>query len=109
MNVHCENKDGVLIVKFEGNLDTSTAPAAEAEVNTQLESNDKMIFDLSSTEYVSSAGLRVFLATAKQLTAKGGSLRMCGANEVVSEVLQISGFTTILDVRDTLEAALTDF
>ena len=65
--------------------------------------------DLEQTSFVSSAGLRVFLATAKKLMAVGGTLRICNANEVVKEVLEMSGFTTILEVKDDLESAMSGF
>ena len=50
-------------------------------------------------QYVSSAGLRVFLATAKKLTVSGGPLKLCVANEVVREILDISVFSAILEVK----------
>jgi anti-sigma B factor antagonist len=51
--------------------------------------------------------LRIFLATAKKITASGGALKLCGANDVVQEILDISGFSTILDVKKTEEEALS--
>ena len=101
-----EIKD-VIIVKLQGNLDTNTAPDAESEINKKLEEGAlKMIINLEKTNYVSSAGLRIFLATAKKITASGGVLKLCGANDVVQEILDISGFSTILDVKKNEEEAL---
>ena len=98
-----------LVINFVGQLDTGTATKAEMEVNKQLENNQKIIFDLAQTTFVSSAGLRVFLATAKKLKASNGKFRICNANEVVKEILDISGFSTILDIQKTLEDALNGF
>jgi anti-sigma B factor antagonist len=100
----------VIVVDLKGNLDTNTAPDAETRINDYLESGTKkIIINLGQTQYVSSAGLRVFLATAKKLTASGGAFKLCGANEVVQEILDISGFSTILIVKKTEEEALTNF
>ena len=66
-----------------------------------------MNISLEKNNYVSSAGLRIFLATAKKITASGGVLKLCGANDVVQEILDISGFSTILDVKKTEEEALS--
>lgn len=99
----------VLVVRFEGSLDTGTAVRTEAEINQHLKDKAKMIFDLGGATFVSSAGLRIFLATAKRLMAAGGALRLCNANEVVMEVLQLSGFTSILQVKTTLQEALEGF
>ena len=68
----------------------------------------KLIINLSQTNYVSSAGLRIFLATAKKLTAKQGVFKLCAPNDVVKEVLDISGFSSILDVKATEEDAIAE-
>lgn len=107
MEITSENINDITVLNFSGSLDTSTAPQAEEQVNPFLSDDAKIIIDLSGTNYVSSAGLRVFLATAKRLGAVNGSLCICNANEVVKEILEISGFTTILDVQDSLEEAKT--
>jgi len=109
LNVNLTEKDAVVIVNLVGNLDTNTAPDAEAKINESLAAGtSKMVINLAETKYVSSAGLRVFLATAKKMTAAGGAVKLCAANEVVKEILDISGFSTILDVKGTEDQALAD-
>jgi anti-sigma B factor antagonist len=108
LEVNTIKVNDVVVVKLLGNLDTNTAPDAEEEINKSLdEGTQKMIINLEQTNYVSSAGLRIFLATAKKITASGGALKLCGANDVVQEILDISGFSTILDVKKTEEEALS--
>jgi len=109
MDVNVAKADDNLVLEFVGRLDTGTAPKVETTVNKQLENTKKLIIDLAQTEFVSSAGLRVFLATAKKLMAKGGKLRICNPNEVVNEVFEISGFSTILDIKGSLDEAIKDF
>lgn len=106
MEIQTLEENGILIVDIKGKLDTSTAPQAEKEIERYISPGRKMVLDLEQTSFVSSAGLRVFLATAKKVMAEGGMLRICGANEVVNEILEISGFTTILDVRKDRTEAL---
>jgi anti-anti-sigma factor len=74
----------------------------------------KMVIDCTALDYISSAGLRVLLGTAKRLSAAGaggagGTLRLFGLNETVREVFDISGFSTILAVFATEAAALKGF
>jgi anti-sigma B factor antagonist len=107
LEVNTNKVNDVVVVKLLGNLDTNTAPDAEAEINNWLnEGTQKMIISLEQTNYVSSAGLRIFLATAKKITASRGVLKLCGANDVVQEILDISGFSTILDVKKSEDEAL---
>jgi len=99
----------IVVVSLEGKLDSTTAPLAEAEINKLLEQKvPKMVVSLKETSYVSSAGLRVFLATAKQMTAAGDAVKFCSPNDIVQEILDISGFTAILDVKATQEEAIND-
>jgi anti-sigma B factor antagonist len=108
LEVNVNEVNDVVIFKLLGNLDTNTAPDAETEINKKLEEGAmKMVISLEQTNYVSSAGLRIFLATAKKITASGGVLKLCSANDVVQEILDISGFSTILDVKKTEEEALS--
>jgi len=110
MELNINENNGVKVIQIEGNLDTSTSPKAETQINDMINNGElKMVIDLSGTGFVSSAGLRVFLSTAKQITAKGGAVKFCSANDVVQEILDISGFSGILDVRSNQEEALATF
>jgi anti-sigma B factor antagonist len=60
-------------------------------------------------EYISSAGLRVLLSTAKHLEPSGGEIRICTLNDVVREVFDISGFVTILNLFADETEALDGF
>ena len=83
-----------------GRLDGSNAAAAESELLGMLsEQGAAVTVDLSKLDYVSSAGLRVFLSAAKAAKAKGGKLTLLSPKPAVMEVLQISGFDRILDIQ----------
>ena len=110
MNVTMSEVGGVTVAEFEGNLDTNTAPDAEAELDGLLKKGvTKILVDFTNLEYISSAGLRVLLATTKRLSGGGGSLRLCSLNETVDEVFEISGFSTIFSVFGTRDEALEGF
>ena len=107
MDLQAMNVDGVVVVAVSGRLDSTTAPDLARGLEGPLAgSAPKLVLDLSSTEYVSSAGLRVFLKTAKAVEGAGGRFALCGVNDRVREILDISGFLAILTVCSTREAAL---
>ena len=58
---------------------------------------------------VEKSGLRILLATSKKLKPLKGEMRICGLNETVNEVFEISGFTMIFNVLKTIEEAKTGF
>ena len=110
MEIASQDVDGVTVFDVEGKIDTSTSPDAQRAIDARMaEGVSKILVDLSKVDFVSSTGLRVFLVTAKRLNGSGGSLRLCGLNDVVAEIFEISGFDTILDVFPNRDEALSDF
>ena len=107
MNVRIRESGEIKIIDFSGRLDTVTSPSAEVAVTGILEAgHNKILINLADTEWVSSSGLRVLLLTAKKLAVTHGRLKICQPNPVVNEILEISGFSTILNVCATEEEAL---
>ncbi len=110
MDISTETAGEVTVVHVEGNLDTNTAPEAQQRLDALLdEGSSKLLVDFEALEYISSAGLRVLLSTAKRLSASGGSMHISGLNETVDEIFEISGFSTIFNVFPTRAEALEKF
>ena len=110
MQISSETKDNITVVRLDGNLDTNTSTEAQDYLNKAIDEGvAKVVVSFEKVDFVSSAGLRVLLATAKRLGGSGGSLRVCGLNETVNEVFEISGFSTILNVFPSETGALTGF
>ena len=110
MEISIGESGDVRVLSFQGNLDTNTAPDAESEINALIDAGtQKLLINFEKLDYISSAGLRVLLATAKKLKPSGGDLKICCLNETVQEVFDISGFATILNVASSEEEALGAF
>jgi anti-sigma B factor antagonist len=110
MKIDMEDKGDVKVVRFEGKLDTNTTPEAETALSQAVEHGaGKILIDFRDLDFVSSAGLRILLATAKKLGARGGALRVCSLNETVRDIFDISGFSTLLRVFDDEQEALAGF
>lgn len=110
METTIRESDGVQVVAFTGNLDTNTAPEAESQINKLLDAGaDKILINFETLNYISSAGLRVLLATAKKMMASDGSLKICSLNKTVQEVFDISGFSTILSLGPNETETLAAF
>jgi anti-anti-sigma factor len=75
VNIAVSDAGGVTVVRFEGNLDTNTAPDAQERLDALLDQGSTMVLiDFEALDYISSAGLRVLLATAKKLRGSSGKL-----------------------------------
>jgi anti-anti-sigma factor len=84
-----------------GRLDALSAPEAQVVFNRAIETGaTRLVVNLAGVEYVSSAGLRVLLATAKQLSRRGGKMVLCELQSGVRDVLRISGLLFILSVAE---------
>lgn len=110
MEITVDDVDEVKVVRIEGTLDTHTSPQAQT-LMTQLidQGTSKIVINFDKLDYVSSAGLRILLAAAKQLKSKGGELRICGLNGDVQETFEFAGFHMILNVKDSELEALKSF
>ncbi len=96
-----------LIVIPRKRLDTNNSPEVADAITEKIQGGeDKVVFDLGRTDYISSAGLRVILVTAKLLKPKNGKMALCNANDQILEVLEISGFNSIVKHFDNLEKAV---
>ena len=102
MRIDTRKQAGWLVCAISGRIDGTTAPHREASLRGTIDAGETRIAaDLSGVQYLSSAGLRVFLATLRQLG--GGEFRLVGPTEAVREVLDISGFGNIMAISDSLE------
>ncbi len=92
-----KNQDGNrLTVALDGRIDTLTAPQLESELKPLLNGISELVLDFAQVAYISSAGLRVLLATQKSMRGVGGSLMITNAVPAVREVFDITGFSDIL-------------
>lgn len=87
-----------LTVALSGKLDTQTAPELEESLRDDLGDVKNLVFDLSDLEYVSSAGLRVILATYKRM-AKQGTMVIKNTTPDVMDVFEMTGFTDLLNIE----------
>ncbi len=97
-------ENGLVNVKVEGRLDATSSIEAQKELERILDADSsKMLVDLSGLEYISSAGLRVLLVVAKKMQQKGGKIVLAALTPNVKEVFEISGFSSIFKIFDTVE------
>ena len=91
------NTDGAkLTITVSGRVDTVTAP--ELEAGLKFGDATCVVIDLGDVPYMSSAGLRLLLTAHKTMLGKGGELQVANAQPSVKEVLDITGFSDILNL-----------
>jgi len=107
MSILSIREAGLLIVMPEGYLDTETSPEADRLITDAVEQGEtRVLVDFSKTAYVSSAGLRVLLKASKSLHKVGGTFALCSPNEHIRNVLEVSGFASLMPSYASPEEAL---
>ena len=94
-----EQADGIKAL-FEGRLDTPAAIKAQQDMTPLMENADKIItLDCTKLEYISSSGLRLFLALRKETAAKGGKVAIRNVNDEIRKVFMMTGFFNLFDIE----------
>lgn len=107
MDISQEEVSGFACVKMSGRLDAGTTPDAE-KIFEDIQNSDKLgvLLDLGGLEYISSVGLRVILTLVKELGMKGGKVVLCSLSDYVKEIFEVSGFTAIIPIAETVDAGI---
>ena len=107
MEIQTRNEANATVVAITGRLDAVTAPEYEKKVRELIDGGAiRLLIDFAGIDYISSAGLRGLLVTAKLLKAKSGQVRCANVTGTVREVFDISGFGSIFQIDDTVAASL---
>lgn len=107
MYIETKENNGITLVNVSGRMDATTTQEFEKRMDELISNGaENLLMDFSKLEYISSAGLRALLATAKRLKAADSQLLFCNLTDTVKEIFEISGFDSIFKVFETADAAL---
>lgn len=107
MELKTRKEKNATVVSIKGRMDSISSPEFEKEVSELMaEGQINLIVDFGELDYISSAGLRSILAVAKKLENKEGKLLLSALKDMVKEVFEITGFTAIIPVYESVESAL---
>lgn len=98
MNINKTRFGDALTIDVNGRLDTTTAPALETALSEALDGVTDLTFNFEGLEYISSAGLRVLLATQKRMNRQG-AMRVKNVCGEIREVFDITGFSDFLTIE----------
>lgn len=99
MNVTKKQTGSELLVELEGSIDSTTSNELNTILSESLNGVNSMILDFKKIDYISSAGLRVLLATYKALVGKNGTMVIRNVNQNVMDVFTMTGFDNILTIE----------
>jgi anti-anti-sigma factor len=95
-----EKMDGnTLTVTLDGKITSTTAPDLTAVLEGKLESLDKLIFDFSGLEYITSAGIRIILNALQTLEEHDAEMVLKNVNDDIMDVFNMTGFLEVLTIE----------
>ena len=110
MQIKEEKQGDVMIVTIDDHLDTASAPAFEQRLLGLIDGGErKVLIDCGPLQYVNSAGLKVFLLSAKKLEQANGQFIICSLGPSVMMIFEMIGFTRIMKIAPNREDALRAF
>lgn len=110
MQIAIDHHEHVTVVAITGSIDALTADALVNALLHELEAGRiRLVANFAAVEYTSSAGLRVLLTTLKDARQRGGDLRLAEIRPNVRQVLELSGFTSILKCYPDTPGAIASF
>ena len=98
MKLTTEKNGTALTVHLSGELNTLTASELSGLLNKELDGVKALILDFKECDYVSSAGLRVLLATFKKMKAAKGSMQLSNVGENFLDVLKNTGLDAVFGI-----------
>ena len=100
MKVEQERVGGKLTFRIEDEINAVTAPELKSVLDSSVDDDvTELVFDVTDVEYISSAGLRVLLEAQNKADERECSMEVKGVNDAIMEILEMTGFTFIMNVK----------
>ncbi|MCR4864426.1 MAG: STAS domain-containing protein [Bacteroidales bacterium] len=92
--------NAVITVELIGRLDTAAAQEVSDKILPLQDKADKtIVLDCSQLNYISSSGLRIFLALRKASAVKGGKVIVKSINDDIRTVFMMTGFLNLFEIE----------
>lgn len=109
-SVGFRSSSGVQVLDLQGELDAHTASELEAAIQKcQTEQQYRILINGENLQYISSAGLGVFMAYIEEVREEGGDIKIAALQPKVYNVFDLLGFPMLFDITESEEAALAKF
>jgi len=110
MDIPVEQVDGVAVAEIPvDELDASNSADLKRAMAPILDSYSKLVIDLGRLRFVDSSGLGAMLSCLRQVSAKGGDLKLCAMSKAVRATFELVRMHRIFDILPTREDAARAF
>jgi anti-sigma B factor antagonist len=100
----------VQLLHLSGSLDMYSFSRLESQINALFQQTEHcIVLDCHDLDYIGSAGLGALIGFAKQAREEGGDVRLLRVPDRILKIVELLGFTKVLQIHDTEQSALDGF
>jgi anti-sigma B factor antagonist len=103
--ISAEKDNGILIIRIDGEIDASSSIHLDNELGLAINANKKILIDCRKLDYISSAGLGVFMSYIHEMEEQKIKMILFGMSTKVKNVFQILGLDQLLKIVESMEDA----
>ncbi|MBG0829987.1 STAS domain-containing protein [Planomonospora sp. ID67723] len=108
LEISREHRNDFTIITIVGEVDKTEAAMLSAQIDEAFTATPpRLLFDLSSMNFIDSSGLRLLVQASSRAHRCGGSCALCCLNPVPRRIMRLTGLDAAFDLYPTLGAALT--
>lgn len=106
MQISSVLEDGNFVIAIDGDVDASSSIKLDEAIGSAVQAGQQYILiDCKNLNYISSAGLGVFMSYIEELKTKNIRMVLFGLSERVENVFKVLGLDQLLNIRDTKDQA----
>lgn len=110
MEIQEQRHGAVTVLKPQGALIRSDAEQFRAKLDeSRARSFGRIVVDASAIPYVDSAGLETLVDMTEVLAESGHALKLCGLNETIREVLDLTELATLFEYYEDITSAVRSY
>ena len=110
LEVKRKDVEEVSVICLKGYLDAHTASDFEKALQDLLdEDRVRIVVNLAELNYISSAGLGVFMGFIEDIRAKEGDIKLAELTEKVFRVFDLLGFPVLYEILDKEQEAIDKY
>lgn len=106
VDIKTSKENDLYLMQVYGEVDASSSIQLDDAFKAALSVEKRIMVDLSGLEYISSAGLGVFVSQLEEIKTKEVKLVLFGLSESVTQIFNLLGLQELLDISDTKEGAI---
>jgi anti-sigma B factor antagonist len=110
MDIDVDRTGAVAVVAPKGELDMAVSDRLKRMLAELIEGGQpRVVMDLAGVAYIDSSGMGALVAAMKQARAAGGDLRLCGLQDDVRAIFEMTRLSKAMAIHPSRSDALASW